>query len=91
MKDDVFVRIIDDPPAPRPTGPTPYGYESGTRWGYKFWEEYERRAQAREARNATLRVLQELASRVPHSPHFITLMDPSLPVGLSAWPIDLMR
>ena len=84
MKDDVFIRILDDPPAPPPGPP-------GTRWGYRFWEAVEHRARQREARNATLRVLQELATRVPHSPHFITLLDPSLPVGLSAWPVDLMR
>ncbi len=99
MSDDVFVRIIDDPPTPRPTGPTPYGYEpgtrwgyaSGTRWGYKFWEDYERRARQREARNATLRVLKELSTRVPHSPHFRRSMDPTLPVELQNWPVDLMR
>ncbi len=99
MSNDVFVRIIDDPPAPRPTGPTGYGYEpgtrwgyaSGTRWGYRFWEDYERRARARGLRNRKLRVLQEMATRVPHSPHFITLMDPTLPFGLQAWPTDLMR
>ena len=85
MQDDVFVRIIDDHPPALPPGPP------GTRWGYKFWEDYERRARQRELRNAKLRALQELACLVPHSPHFITLMDPTLPVSLSAWPTDLMR
>ncbi len=98
MHNEPFSVITDDPPRPGASG-TGYGYEpgtrwgyaSGTRWGYRFWENYERRARQREARNATLRVLQELASHTPHSPHFITLMDPTLPVSLSAWPTDLMR
>ena len=91
MKDDVFIRITDDPPAPRPTGPTGYGYEPGTRYGYAFWQGVEDRARQREARNATLRVLKELATLVPHSPHFRRTMDPTVPDELQTWPVDLMR
>ncbi len=84
MKDDVFIRILDDPPAPPPGPP-------GTRWGYKFWEDYERRARARELRNRKLRVLQELATLVPHNSYFVRSMDPTLPVELQTWPVDLLR
>ncbi len=101
MKDDVFIRILDDdPPAPPPGASamgygyeprTRWGYASGTRWGYKFWQGVEDRARQRQARNATLRVLKELSTRVPHSPHFRRIMDPTVPVELQAWPIDLMR
>ncbi len=94
MNDDVFVRLIDDPPTPRPTGPTGYGYEpgtrwgypSGTRWGYKFWQGVEDRARLREERNRKLRLLKELALTLPHAPHFTTVDDPTLPYDLRAWP-----
>ncbi len=84
MKDDVFIRILDDPPAPPPGPP-------GTRWGYKFWQGVEDRARQRQARNATLRALKELSARVPHSPHFRRIMDPTVPVELQTWPVDLLR
>ncbi len=97
MSNDVFVRIIDDPPAPRPTGPTGYGYEagtrwgypSGTRWGYAFWQGVDDRARQRELRNRKLRLLKELALTLPHAPQFVTFDDPTLPPDLRAWPVML--
>ncbi len=101
MHNEPFIVITDDdPPTPRPgASGTGYGYEpgtrwgyaSGTRWGYKFWQGVEDRARQRQARNAKLRVLQELATHVPHNPHFRRSMDPTVPVELQTWPVDLMR
>ncbi len=79
MHNEPFIVITDDPPAP-PQGPP------GTRWGYKFWEDYERRARQRELRNRKLRRLKELALTLPHAPQFVTFDDPTLPPDLRAWP-----
>ncbi len=97
MHNEPFIVITDDPPTPRPTGPTPYGYEPGTRWGYasgtrygyKFWQGVEDRARQRELRNRKLRLLKELALALPHAPRFVTFDDPTLPPDLRAWPVML--
>ncbi len=85
MDNEPFIVITDDDPPAPPPGPP------GTRWGYAFWQAVEDRARQREARNATLRVLKELSTRVPHSPHFRRTMDPTVPDELQTWPVDLMR